>query len=106
MAGGPKTPEILRYGSVQVMCEKRTVKAIFLGVGANLGMHPGISLVGWAPAATMTLAETTALLESNRLAFTVEKTDSATFTTLRIQSSGVRVAFTDALLDRFYVQRE
>ena len=106
VAGGRKTPEILRYGSVQVMCEKLTVRAIFLGLGTNLSVHPEVSLVGWAPSALMTLADITAFLEANQLAFAVEKAASAAFTTLRIRTSGVRLAFTDALLDRFYVQCE
>ena len=47
VAGGGRVPEILRYGRVQMMCENRVVKAIFLGVGTNLGEHTGIPLVGW-----------------------------------------------------------
>lgn len=104
VAGGGRVPEVLRYGRVQMMCEKRVVKAIFLGVGTNLGEHTGISLVGWIPPATMSLAETTSFLDAHQLSFTIETSDMS-FTTLRIEGSHVRLAFTDGTLDRLYVHR-
>jgi len=105
VAGGGPTPEILKYGDVEVMLKGGVTTFISIALPptrSSDGQYPG-----WRPTHETTRSECEYFLRHNQIAIDPEqRATRGSFRTFVVTDSNVRLAFVDDLLDRIYVIRE
>jgi hypothetical protein len=103
--GGRGTPEILRYGDVEIMVKDG--RATFISITLPSAPNSDTPHAGWQPTANTTLLECQKFLWTHQIVAQPEhRTTRGSFKTLVVGASGVRLSFADDRLDKVYVTNE